>query len=241
MTPAILQKRSDDVANWFGQMLLGFRHHKIDVVITSGSYVPSAGYPGGTADGLTWGPPNPQPREAAPYGMEVSVFDYRKTYESFFQAEPTSARTISKIDLDILRLESLSRRAEADGFSRALTKMDQLTWAPAYYASVIRLALQAGAHRPAAELARKARERYPNDADVVRLADLLAPLPSPVRRSPADPTLRANRNWFVHHAAQYRGQWVAVRNGELLGAAPTLRELKALVGDTRSATISKID
>jgi hypothetical protein len=32
------------------------------------------------------------------------------------------------------------------------------------------------------------------------------------------------------HAAEYRGQWVAVREGKLLGAAESLAALKSLAG-----------
>jgi len=138
------------------------------------------------------------------------------------------------------QLEALADLAAAEAFASAVALADETGWSPAYYVRAIRLALRAGAHRPAAELARRARERYPNDDDVQRLAGLLAPLVGPARRSPADPTVRANRNWFVYHGAAYRGQWVAVKNGELLGAAPTLRELKARVGDTRLAVISQV-
>lgn len=162
-------------------------------------------------------------------GSASAVAMFIRPLTSAFEPVPT-----------FLLLEALAAQGEAEAFAREVAQAEQTAWTAAHYARAIRLALRAGAHRPATELARRARERYPQDADVRWLADLLAPLPGPVKRGPADPTLRANRDWYVQHAAQYRGQWVAVKNGELLGAAPTLRELKALVGDTRSATLSKV-
>jgi hypothetical protein len=42
---------------------------------------------------------------------------------------------------------------------------------------------------------------------------------------PPDPTIRANHAWLRGHRLAHRGQWVALRNGELLAAAPTLHEL----------------
>jgi hypothetical protein len=39
--------------------------------------------------------------------------------------------------------------------------------------------------------------------------------------------LRLSRAWLREHAAEYRGQWVAVREGTLLGAAESLAALKS--------------
>ena len=38
------------------------------------------------------------------------------------------------------------------------------------------------------------------------------------------------RNWIRDHADAYRGQWVAVCEGALLGAAPSLKGLLAALG-----------
>jgi hypothetical protein len=41
--------------------------------------------------------------------------------------------------------------------------------------------------------------------------------------------------WFREHASQYRGQWVAVREGKLLGAAESLEDLKTVIGQGEDA------
>jgi hypothetical protein len=38
-------------------------------------------------------------------------------------------------------------------------------------------------------------------------------------------SLSANRSWLVSHAGQYAGQWIALRNGVLLGVADSLSVL----------------
>jgi hypothetical protein len=36
--------------------------------------------------------------------------------------------------------------------------------------------------------------------------------------------------WFEHHASEYRGLWVAVQSGELVGAAPSRKGLVEKLG-----------
>ncbi len=42
--------------------------------------------------------------------------------------------------------------------------------------------------------------------------------------------LEASYRWFDEHAVEYKGQWVAVRTGILLGSAPTLHKLYEQIG-----------
>jgi hypothetical protein len=49
---------------------------------------------------------------------------------------------------------------------------------------------------------------------------------SPKLQRPAQGlSLDASQTWLKEHAAQYKGQWIAVQEGTLLGAAPTLQDL----------------
>jgi len=57
---------------------------------------------------------------------------------------------------------------------------------------------------------------------------------------PPDSSVRANRNWFANYSAEYRGQWVAIKDGHLLGAASTLQALKTKVPDWQAATVTRI-
>jgi hypothetical protein len=41
------------------------------------------------------------------------------------------------------------------------------------------------------------------------------------------------REWLNEHWGEYWGEWVAVRDGKLLGHASTLAELEEKVGDIR--------
>lgn len=47
--------------------------------------------------------------------------------------------------------------------------------------------------------------------------------------------LEDSKIWLEEHANEHRGQWVAVRDGNLLDAASSLRELKQVIGDGEEA------
>jgi hypothetical protein len=104
----------------------------------------------------------------------------------------------------------------------------------------IRLALAAGAHLIAREIAVEGHERHPDHPALERMACILAPPRASRAGRPADPTVRANRDWFEKHGAEYRGQWVAVREGRLLGHAPSFARLKEVVSDWRKATVTPV-
>ena len=77
-------------------------------------------------------------------------------------------------------------------------------------------------------LARKALAALPvgqvSDPMVVRLRNMLAvPVTKTSQKRDIDRTL--DYQWIRDHAQDYRGQWVALDKGELLGAATSLREL----------------
>ena len=77
-------------------------------------------------------------------------------------------------------------------------------------------------------LARKALDALPvgllADPIIIRLRKMLAvPITKTSQKRDTDRTL--DYQWIRDHAQDYRGQWVALDNGQLLGAAPSLREL----------------
>jgi len=77
-------------------------------------------------------------------------------------------------------------------------------------------------------LARRALDSLPvgelGDSLIVRLRTMLAvPAAKTSQKRDIDRTL--DYQWIRDHAQDYRGQWVAVNNGQLLAAATSLREL----------------
>ena len=70
-----------------------------------------------------------------------------------------------------------------------------------------------------------------SDSNELRVAAyVLAPPTAVVRRVPANPSAALDNEWLQIHRNQYRGQWVALRGGNLLGNADALATLTTRFG-----------
>jgi hypothetical protein len=103
----------------------------------------------------------------------------------------------------------------------------------------IRWALAVGAHQIARRLAADGVERYPDHAELRRATHILNP-PYAARRSPPDPGVQVNTSWLDSHWHEYRGRWIAIRNGELLGTAAVLDDLVAQIGDIKGVLLTPV-
>jgi hypothetical protein len=92
------------------------------------------------------------------------------------------------------------------------------------FTQAVRLALAAGAHLFARKLAARGAERYHDHEELQKMARVLAPPRVATADLPPDKSVRENQTWLREHADEYRGQWVALRGGDLLVAAPTANE-----------------
>jgi len=135
-------------------------------------------------------------------------------------------------------------RAAADSgdeemFVKAMGYMNWSQRSEETFVEAVRLALRAGAHRAARELAVEGVQRYPGNSRLQKMSRLLGP-PRVLRDDlPPVPSLRANKAWMETHATEYRGQWIALREGELIASAPTARELRSEVGDLKNTLITR--
>jgi hypothetical protein len=139
-------------------------------------------------------------------------------------------------------MTQLAAAAQADderAFWQAVQAIDWSVRSADDFGQAVQLALQIGAHLVARQLAVDGAARYPDSASLQKYARVLAP-PNITRRTPAQPGVKADIDWFRAHSAEYRGQWVAVKNGELLAAAPSLHDLQSQVPDLRTATITRV-
>jgi len=66
-----------------------------------------------------------------------------------------------------------------------------------------------------------------------------APIVRPARR-PHTAAIQANRAWLKTHRQDYAGQWVALRDGHLLAAAPSFDQLVAHVDETHDVLMTKL-
>jgi Family of unknown function (DUF5678) len=94
------------------------------------------------------------------------------------------------------------------------------------YISQIRALLQEERIGAARKLVDEALQECPDDPDLLKWKEILAPAFVYGRR-PVNFEGTPEHGWIVAHAAEYKGQWVAVLGQELLAHAPTQMELIA--------------
>jgi hypothetical protein len=91
--------------------------------------------------------------------------------------------------------------------------------------------LEAGAYLAARRIAALGTDRYPGDLELEKYARALAPPRVISGALPPDGSVAANQQWLRAHTGEYSGKWVAVKNGQLLGAADSLQQLVEQVGN----------
>ena len=140
---------------------------------------------------------------------------------------------------DFVLLETAAQDRNERAFLRALRTMTWLNKSAHDFVYGVQLALQSGAHLAARQIASEGLSYYPENSDIQRYVHGLAPAQVISRNLPSNPTLRANREWLHTHSQEYRGRWVAIRNGELLGTANSLSELTKQVTDRTNILFTK--
>jgi hypothetical protein len=138
------------------------------------------------------------------------------------------------------RLQVAAGQGNERAFIQVCQTIDWQTKSADDHITAIQLALAAGAHLAARHLALEAAQRFPDHVEIQKYAHVLSP-PSVTKSTlPADPSVKANRDWLSTHGDLYRGQWVALQNGQLLGAASSPDALNVEVGNTRGALLTKV-
>jgi hypothetical protein len=92
----------------------------------------------------------------------------------------------------------------------------------------------------ARKLSAQGQRLYPAHADLQKLAHLLAPPHVKVGERASGTSRRRDFAWLKHHSDPYRGQWVVLRDGELVAAASTIPELKTQVSSPQSVFLARV-
>ena len=101
----------------------------------------------------------------------------------------------------------------------------------------IQFALQAGAHLAARNLASQGAIQHADNAELCRQAEILAPAKI-IRRGVAPASVhQQNRDWLRANEDRHRGQWVALRNGELLATAESMDALIPKLDENRKGIL----
>jgi hypothetical protein len=149
-------------------------------------------------------------------------------------------RTAHQADQAMAHLADLSNRHDEAGFASALDAMDWSSRPADEVLRAVQLALMTGAFMAARRLSQAGADRYPAHAELQKYARVLAP--PKVTRSPGPPdlTLVANHDCMKREADAYRGQWIALRNGELLATAGSFDALADQFPDPHGILMTKI-
>lgn len=144
-------------------------------------------------------------------------------------------------DRDMAQLSWVAEVGNVELFDQMIPKIDWRIRDAEHYVQAIQLALSCGAHWSAKWLIGEGIQKFPSHDILKKMAYVLLPKKAlRVNKSP-DPSLQLNREWFDKYRHQYYEKWVAIKDGNLLGSAQTLRELKELVPDYHEATVTKIN
>jgi hypothetical protein len=135
-------------------------------------------------------------------------------------------------------LEIAAEAGDEEAFLRAARQLIWTEQTSSDLVRAVRLALAAGAHMMARHLADYGSRLYPSHTELAKMAHILAP-PKTVHVKPnTTDTITANQRWLRQHYAEYKGRWVALRNGELVAAAKTARELRAALPDLNGLMVT---
>jgi len=111
---------------------------------------------------------------------------------------------------------------------------------PEEYLQALAHALRTSEFGRARQVATEGAARYPAHAELAKSARILAP-PTVTRASrPHTAAVQANRAWLRAHRQAYAGQWIALRDGHLLAAAPSFDALVARVHETHDVLMTKL-
>lgn len=138
------------------------------------------------------------------------------------------------------RLKAAAEAGDEQAFLSAQRMIDWRLRPPEDFLGAVQLAFAAGAHLAARRLSSQGAAQYPDHRELQRYARVLAPPKVTQSNLPSNPTLKANRDWLMMQGDQYRGQWVALRDGELLESAPSLKSLAEQIEDTKGVLLTKV-
>lgn len=138
---------------------------------------------------------------------------------------------------------SLALAAEAGdeiGFLRVAKRLDWSELNVTDFVRTMKLALKAGAHLAARNLAVAGAKRFPQSEELQRMAFVLGPARIVQTDVPPDPSRKGDQEWLRVHSQDYKGKWVAILDGQLIALGNTAREVKAQLKSSEGVLITRV-
>ncbi|HEX5702394.1 MAG TPA: hypothetical protein VFX97_04155 [Pyrinomonadaceae bacterium] len=121
-----------------------------------------------------------------------------------------------------------------------LQEIKSIVWSNQSASHILRavdLSLGIGAHVAARELATQGAQIHPENAELQKYARILAPARITDKRPTLDVKPKANIEWLKANRLTFKGKWVALKSGVLVGAADSRQALTDQVGETKGTGI----
>lgn len=163
---------------------------------------------------------------------------FEPEHHYIFALREGTSHSPTSMDFDeMFILEIAAERQDERAFIATANDIDWSTRSAEDYATAVHLALASGAHMKARQLAIGGSEKYPEHEEITKMAKVLAPPLILSTNIPSKPGAGANLVWLKEQGDQYRGQWVALKDGDLLANANNFAEIINIVGNPRGKGI----
>jgi hypothetical protein len=156
------------------------------------------------------------------------------------QEVPGFSENATEEEPSLVELKAAAQSKDPLTFDRVVRNTRWSEHSAADLISAIRLALAAGAHASARELALRGHALHPENSRLEKAAHVLAPPSIQVAEQAGPYPVRTNLEWLRVHKEDYQAQWVALENGHLVASAHTARELKEHLGDTSGLFVTRV-
>ena len=143
-------------------------------------------------------------------------------------------------------MQRLEAAVQADDRRAFLEQVEAVDWpahTPDDLSHAIQLALSMNLVWPAHDLAEQGMRLFPDHEPLRRAMRVFEPPTVRMTRGIPLKGIKEAHDWLRAHANEYRGQWIAVNQGRLLGATGTLDELRPVIEQAehpRSTIVTKV-
>jgi len=162
---------------------------------------------------------------------DQQAFWPQSTLDSLKPKESTS----SDLEKPLLSaIEDAAAKEDRETFSLIVKKVDWSKCQPSKLIRSIDLCLSLDMVPLAIELVSMGKQIFPSDKKIEIVARIISP-PKVIGTRPAQSIgIDKSKKWIKQNSSKYKGKWIAVQNGELLGGAPTLKELHNQIGQHKN-------
>ena len=161
-------------------------------------------------------------------------YDTNDRRPSVGESPPTGIRKGSLISE---LLEEAASLGDIDTFKELVQVISRAAYPAKKLLRAADLALSLNLISIAVEIVSVGKRHFPDNVPIQKLGRALSP--PRIHKTPAIPRpgLALSQAWVHENASRYRGQWIAVRAGELVGSATRLKDLVEIVNQDRSNTL----